>query len=722
MNFCYSCMRQLPDQKLNTCPYCGEMLSYSASVPDALSPGTTLQGKFVIGKLLGTGGFGNTYIGWNHVLSCRVAIKEFFLRRMSSRGADGKTISISDVTMKSRYEQSLRSFLEEARSLAELGSVPGIPNVYGYFEENGTGYIVMEYLEGITVKQLLKDSGGKLSYEWSRQIILSVLYTLKEIHRRGILHRDIAPDNIMITSEGIIQLIDFGVAKKQLSDAGDSVIMLKDGYSPPEQYSRDAVQGVYTDLYSVAATFYHMVTGEKPAGALKRVQQDTLQPLSYYGVKIPNSAEMAIMMCLYLEPKYRLGSAGEFMTALQGEDFKPIEELKQRVDSVDGKKAEKKNWEFPLVGKIASIALLTVVAVIGAILVLTSKHKSEDVRTVAVRAESVLGMSEEEAYERLSAEHLVFEVNQIVFDKSVNGSEILTQEPAAGEEVLDGKIVGTVRSSEKCTYGDILSCASNVYSLADALGIDASKVVASAEKDARDETMLFGDLYAVLMQDGTLLRQEDLKKEENAILKLSDIQSVTYYVSPYLYQKKLANYVGKNISHVSFSLCSEKNGKRIIMGKRTPPCDDIYYSFTKEEGYIVEQKIKKGKSYESFKYIDALFATVKEKIAYDSKNADGLIKKLKAKGFAVRVKGAGSEIASVTVSGKGGKGSKVCFTQDDTITVTRKAKAVPKPTKKPVAKPKGKTTPKPTKKPTAAPKSARKPQSFAKPADHMALG
>lgn len=160
MKYCYSCMRQLTDENQNTCPHCGEPLGLSAAAPNVLPPGTVLQGKFIIGRVLGSGGFGNTYIGWNNVLSCRVAIKEFFPRHMSVRNGDRRTISVPGATMQERYNQSLQSFLEEARRLAELGDVPGIPDVYGYFQENGTGYIVMEYLEGITVKQLLKDSGA----------------------------------------------------------------------------------------------------------------------------------------------------------------------------------------------------------------------------------------------------------------------------------------------------------------------------------------------------------------------------------------------------------------------------------------------------------------------------------------------------------------------------------------------------------------------------------
>lgn len=685
MRFCYSCMRQLTDEKQDICPHCGEPLGLPAAAPNVLPPGTVLQGRFIIGKVLGSGGFGNTYIGWNNVLSCRVAIKEFFPRHMSVRNGDRRTISVSGATMQERYNQSLQSFLGEARRLAELGDIPGIPDVYGYFQENGTGYIVMEYLEGITVKQLLKDSGGRLDYDWSRQIILSVLYTLKAIHRRGILHRDIAPDNIMITGDGIVQLIDFGVAKKKMDMAADPVIMLKAGYSPPEQYARNMLQGVYTDLYSVAASFYHMVTGRKPAGALERMKQDTIQPPSSYGIEIPQEAEMAMMMCLYLKPEYRLESAEDFMTALQGQNFRPVVDV--RPESIPGEyiRSEKKSWEFPLAGKIASIVLLAAVAVMGILLFVTRRDAESNTASVTVlMAADVTGMTEEEAKEQLESQGITFEVTDVVFDKNAGkGGQVTAQEPAAGEEVTDGVIRALVQTSTKCTYADVLAQAGNVDKLVEVLGLDSSILTASRQKDAADAQKAFKDLYEVVLTDGTKISPKDLDKSKDSVLNLSDVQAVTYYTSPYVYKGKLENYVGKNIQKIHFQKYTEKDGKRVKKGSAvTPPYEAKYYSFTKKKGYIVSQKIAKGKPYSSLKNEGALFTTVKEKITYDGKNAEALIHKLKAKGLRVKLKGSGPWVASVTVSGNG---KAAYFTKKETITVTRKAKAgVPKP-KKPAA-------------------------------------
>ncbi len=698
MNFCYHCMSQLPDQKQNTCPYCGAALNESAAAPDVLPPGTVLQGKFVTGTLLGSGGFGNTYIGWNQVLSCRVAVKEFFPRHMSVRGGDRKTISVADPAMRERYGQSLQNFLEEARRLAELGSVHGIPDIYGYFVENGTGYIVMEYIEGITVKQLMKDSGGTLGYERARQIILSVLYTLKEIHRRGILHRDIAPDNIMLTRDGGVALIDFGVARKQMDDAADSVIMLKHGYSPPEQYARNAVQGVYTDLYSLAAVFYHMITGMKPPGVGKRRENDTLLPPSHYGVKIAEQAEIAVMMCLYLNPEYRLASAEEFMIALNGRDFKPAVQREQVEDFRGERMSRRTDREFPFIGQAAVILLLVAAVTVGIVLTVYWKESEVvDSRSKVILAEQITGMTEEEATEALKEKsgtgEITFEVSGILFDKNVeNGSEILTQEPAAGSEITDGKITGIVRTNSKCTYQDIWDQKDNVDSLVKTFGIDKGKLAASEEADAGDEKKTFKNLYEIILADGTRLSQETLQKEKNmGILDLSRIQSVTYYVSPYLYKKKLGNYIGKNVNDISFTKYTEKDKKKKAKGTGHPSSSPKYYSFNKKPGYIVEQKIKPGKAYNSSQYEGELFVTVKEEIMYDAHNADSLIKKLKERGFKdVKEEGSGSEIAGIKVSGKGGSDY---FTMADTITVKRKEKAVVSPKQVSPKEPKTPKTP-----------------------------
>lgn len=327
MKLCYHCMEQIQDEKVKICPKCGKNPEPIQTSPRFLKPGTILQGKFIVGCPLGAGGFGNTYIGWNKLLLRKVAIKEFYPEQYSGRSANGVTVTVSDAKLQPRFRKGLQQFLEEARSVAALQDIKGVVSISNFFEENGTGYIVMEYLEGMDVKAILKKSGDKKDYEWCRRVVLTVLYTLQSIHRRGVLHRDIAPDNIFVTNEGVIKLIDFGAAKHASALANmKSDIVLKVGYAPIEQYSRNSTQGAYTDLYAVAALFYRMLTGQKPIPANERVEHDALIPPSAMGIQIPEQAELGMMVCLNVKPEYRLQSAEEFMEALDGKSFLPVYE------------------------------------------------------------------------------------------------------------------------------------------------------------------------------------------------------------------------------------------------------------------------------------------------------------------------------------------------------------------------------------------------------------
>lgn len=325
MRLCYGCMQQLEDDHAAVCPHCGYRPDEAVDTSVYLKPGTVLADKYLVGRSLGYGGFGITYIGWDRNLSRKVCIKEYFPRNLSRRVSQGQsTVTVADREQIDRFQMGLRQFLEEARSLANLANVKGIVKIHSFFEANHTGYIIMEHLEGQDVKGMLKAEGGAFPYQKAEYIILTVLHTLNEIHKKNVLHRDIAPDNIFVTNEGVIKLIDFGAAKHAAAQANTNAeIRLKEGYAPLEQYRRDTRQGTYTDIYAVAALFYRMLTGKKPPSARSRFQQDTLRSLSEMGLEVPDYAEMAIMTSLNLQPQYRIQTAYEFMETLGGADFVP---------------------------------------------------------------------------------------------------------------------------------------------------------------------------------------------------------------------------------------------------------------------------------------------------------------------------------------------------------------------------------------------------------------
>lgn len=404
MNRCYHCLEALRDRSADSCPYCHAPLkNIEWDAKRYLKPGTILQNKFFVGRAIGKGGFGNTYMGWNEVLQCKVAIKEYFPTNLTARGDDGVTVSVISGDTQGYFKAGLEQFLEEARNVASLQDVKGVVRIYNFFEENGTGYIIMEFLEGMDVKNILRERGNKADYEWSRRVILTVLHTLREIHKRGILHRDIAPDNIFVTKEGVIKLIDFGAAKSAAAgEERQRAIVLKAGYAPIEQYTRTMEQGPYTDLYAVAALFYRMLTGKKPPAATDRMRLDRMESLKSKGVEIPESAEMAITMCLYLDPEYRLQSADEFMEALGGKDFMPVYEPEwilpkeeeepqtamQKVRDLSGTK------KAIIIGGIVAVIVLCVVVGVA---VRKSQKSNQSVETnVAAKFSISAGMSFDE--------------------------------------------------------------------------------------------------------------------------------------------------------------------------------------------------------------------------------------------------------------------------------------------------------------------------------------
>ena len=284
------CMEPVEDQ-FDICPHCGYARGTGVQEAYYLEPGTMLQGRYLLGKVLGYGGFGVTYIGYDTRLQRKVAVKEYLPSDYATRKLGTKNLVIYSGDAKEQFMAGLNSFLEEARRLAGFTSVPEIVDIYDYFRENDTGYIVMEYLKGNTVKELL-EKRRKLPYREAEEIICHVLDGLSAVHKKGIIHRDVAPDNVFITTEGEIKLLDFGAARYAASIYSKSLsVILKPGYAPEEQYRSHGKQGPWTDVYGAGATFYRMITGIIPPESLERMITDDLRRPSELGIKMPPEKE-----------------------------------------------------------------------------------------------------------------------------------------------------------------------------------------------------------------------------------------------------------------------------------------------------------------------------------------------------------------------------------------------------------------------------------------------
>ena len=316
---CYNCFKEIPEGN-GPCPYCGFDLSENVKkYPVALEAGTVLNGRYIVGRVLGQGGFGITYLAYDQSLKARVAVKEYMPNDMAARV--GTTVSVA---MKSRAEDftyGLERFNEEARTLAKFMGQPGIAGVTDYFDENGTSYFVMDYIEGISFKTYIANQGGKVSVEEALDVMIPVLRALTAVHAEGFIHRDVTPDNIYITKDGNVKLLDFGSARYSLGDKSKSQdVILKVGYAPKEQYTRRGRQGPYTDVYSCAACLYAAITGYLPPESLERLDKDTLVPPSQAGVEIPLYLERAILKGLAVQPEDRFRTAGEFLEALESQE------------------------------------------------------------------------------------------------------------------------------------------------------------------------------------------------------------------------------------------------------------------------------------------------------------------------------------------------------------------------------------------------------------------
>ena len=294
---------------VGVCPHCGYQLNQMKAVLYQMQPFTILAGKYLIGKVIGEGGFGITYLGLDLNLDLVVAIKEFYPNGFVTREST-VTAMVSIYAGKNEKDVNKwrEGFINEARNLAKFSNLNGIVEVRDFFNENGTAYIVMEYIDGITLKQYLKQNGGKIPADKTFEMMEPVIRSLSKVHNAGMIHRDISPDNIMITKYSGMKLLDFGAAREFAGNAEKSLsIMLKPGYAPEEQYRSRGKQGPWSDVYALTATIYKCITGVTPAESMERLREDTLKSPKDLGIGISDAQNAAIMqgMAVYAENRFQ---------------------------------------------------------------------------------------------------------------------------------------------------------------------------------------------------------------------------------------------------------------------------------------------------------------------------------------------------------------------------------------------------------------------------------
>ena len=280
--------------------------------------GTRLH-EFEIIDLVGEGGFGIVYLARDCVLERKVALKEYLPSALASRGP-GMTVAPTSSGSSETFQIGLRSFINEARMLAQFDH-PALVKVYRFWEANGTAYMVMPYYEGITLKEALQSAETPPDEFRLKQLLAQLLDALEVLHRANALHRDIAPDNILILPDGNAVLLDFGAARRVITDRTQNfTAILKPGYAPIEQYaeSPSMKQGPWTDLYALAGVVYFAITGEKPAPAVARTIADPLVPFHQAGSGRYRSEFLsALDRALAVKPADRPQSVAEFRSLLE---------------------------------------------------------------------------------------------------------------------------------------------------------------------------------------------------------------------------------------------------------------------------------------------------------------------------------------------------------------------------------------------------------------------
>lgn len=440
---CLNCMEEY-DEELGVCPVCGSINRKLQDNALYLTRGTVLKGRYLIGGALGSGGFGTTYLCWDYTLEQKVAIKEYLPSEFATRGSGQSYVSVFGGKKSEQFSDGREQFLEEAKKLVKFQNEPGIVRVYDSFEENNTAYIVMEYLDGETLGAFIEREKS-LPVKRAIELILPVILSLKEVHKAGIIHRDISPDNIIITKEGEAKLIDFGAARFATTSYSRSLtVIIKQGYSPEEQYRSRGDQGPHTDVYALGAVLYKMVTGVTPPDAMERRAyyeskgKDILERPSHF-CNIEKNRENAILNAMNPRIESRTATIEEFFRQLTTEG---------KVKRVAGKIAAIDTMKWPLWLKIAIASTLAViVALIALILLGVIGFKGDGPDNLLrleenmTRVPSVINLTTEEAQRSLNKNELESIISGREESATIPADYVLRQSSDAGTVVEKGSVV-----------------------------------------------------------------------------------------------------------------------------------------------------------------------------------------------------------------------------------------------------------------------------------------
>lgn len=503
--YCFNCMKEA--EARGVCPHCHKQ-NIPDRIPHHLPPGTVLNGKYVVGNALGEGGFGITYVGLDTALQMRVAIKEYYpLGNANRNNSQSNNVYTSTQSQSEQYDKGKERFMREAQSVAQFSGAQGVVNIKNYFEENNTAYIIMEYLEGENLLQHI-NRHGNFSADTLFRLMLPMMQSLREIHDKHVIHRDISPDNIIIHNN-TLTLTDFGSARYYSNQSNEMSVMLKQGYAPEEQYRSTGNQGTWTDVYGLCATIYKCITGVTPQNGLDRAHVDQLKPPSELGADISQPLEAVLLYGMAVYHNDRCQDMSELMDMTQNalnnrdphvpvayvptdvdrtlsandleweqsrqtrgaatqhrQQNRQIQQQQQQIGRQNQQQIpqrqnpEPQQSKAPVIAAVSIAAVAVVLAIVVLILMLnkndggdTDPTTSADTAVVttqdapvSVVVPDLTGKTYKEATAQLDKLELDYETKKETTDDPEQDNKVLKQDPKAGEK--GSKVIITVGSYE----------------------------------------------------------------------------------------------------------------------------------------------------------------------------------------------------------------------------------------------------------------------------------
>jgi len=277
-----------------------------------------LQDRYRIDSVLGSGGFGITYSCWDTTLKTKVAIKEYYPSGLVARNSKtSQVVPMASEKYVIEFRAGIDRVIDEARRMARFRNTPGFVGVYDFFEANNTAYIVMEFIDGLTLDAYCK--AQKVDNTSLIKMLVPIMDALQVLHSEGIIHRDISPDNIMVDYNGNLKLLDFGAARGFVEGQSNAMsVILKKSYAPEEQYRTKGKQGPWTDVYALGATIYELITGQTPPSSIDRLLDDEIIDIRQLALSLTNAQADAIMTALSVKYDQRWKSMEDFKNALLG--------------------------------------------------------------------------------------------------------------------------------------------------------------------------------------------------------------------------------------------------------------------------------------------------------------------------------------------------------------------------------------------------------------------